>query len=77
MSPESILHKIKMNFVAVLFDLGLYGGGVISKLVELLDLLLVDRLLCDQVARFWIFTDRMLYILCIMVFMFVRLRQFI
>ena len=38
MSPESIMHKRTVNFVAVLFDLGLYGGGVISRPVELLDL---------------------------------------
>ena len=38
MSPESIMHKRTVNLVAVLFDLGLYGGGVISKPVELLDL---------------------------------------
>ena len=38
MSPDSIMHKRKVNLVAVLFDLGLYGGGVISKPVEVLDL---------------------------------------
>ena len=39
MSPESIMHKRTVNFVAVFFlDLGLYGGGVITKPVELLDL---------------------------------------
>ena len=38
MSPGSIMHKRTVNFVAVLFDLGLYGGGVISRPVELLDL---------------------------------------
>ena len=32
------MHKRTGNFVAVLFDLGLYCGGVISKPVELLDL---------------------------------------
>ena len=32
------MHKRTVNVVAVLFDLGLYGDGVISKPVELLDL---------------------------------------
>ena len=32
------MHKRTVNFVAILFDLGLYGGGVISRPVELLDL---------------------------------------
>ena len=38
MSPESIMHKRTVKFVAVLFDLGCYGRGVISKPVEVLDL---------------------------------------
>ena len=38
MSPESIMHRRTVNFVAVVFDLSLYGVGVISKPVELLDL---------------------------------------
>ena len=30
MSPESIMHKRTVNVVAVLFDLGLYGGGLVG-----------------------------------------------
>ena len=47
-SPESIMHKSTVNLVAVLFDLGLYGGGVISKPVELVDL---RHLSCAMVFR--------------------------
>ena len=38
MSPDRMMHKSKVNVVAVLFDLGLYGGGVVSNPVELFDL---------------------------------------
>ena len=38
MSPESIMHKRTVKCVAVLFNLGLCGGGMISKPVELLDM---------------------------------------
>ena len=38
MSPDRMMHKGRVNVVAVLFDLGLYGGGVVDNLVELFDL---------------------------------------
>ena len=38
MSPDRMMHKSRVNVVAVLFDLGLYGGGVVDNLVELFDL---------------------------------------
>ena len=52
MSPESIMHKRTVNCIAVLFDLALYGGGVISKPVEL------DLRLCDG------FPDRAIQVIC-------------
>ena len=36
--PDRMMHKSRVNVVAVLFDLGLYGGGPIRNPVELLDL---------------------------------------
>ena len=37
MSPDRMMHKSRVNVVAVLFDLGLYGGGVVGNPVELFD----------------------------------------
>ena len=37
MSPDRMMHKSRENVVAVLFDLGLYGGGVVGNPVELFD----------------------------------------
>jgi len=37
-SPDRMIHKCRVNVVAVLFHLGLYGGGVISNPVGLFDL---------------------------------------
>ena len=38
MSPDRMMHKSRVNVDAVLFDLGLYGGGVVGNRVELFDL---------------------------------------
>ena len=55
------MHKKTMNLFAVLSDLGLYGGGVISKPVALLDLrhtscaivfLYVQVICCDKIGVF-------------------------
>ena len=37
-SPDMMMHKSRVHVVAVLFDLGLYGGGVVGNPVELFDL---------------------------------------
>ena len=38
MSPDRMMHKSRVNVDAVLFDLGLYGGGVVGNQVALIDL---------------------------------------
>ena len=38
MSPDSMMHKSRVNVVAVLFDLGLCGSGGVNNPVELFDL---------------------------------------
>ena len=36
MSPDRMMHKSRVNVDAVLFDLGLYGGGVVGNPVDIL-----------------------------------------
>ena len=52
MSPDSIVDKRTVNFVAVLFDLALYGAGVISKPVELLDPRHLSRAIVFQIGLY-------------------------
>ena len=74
MSPESIMHTRTVKFVAVLFDLGLYGGGVISKPVEPLDLRhlrdsfpdrAVQVICCDRLCVFSGFIVDVVYFCCV------------
>ena len=71
MSPESIMHTRTVKCVAVLFDLGLYGGGVISKPVEPLDLRHLRDSFPDRAVQaiccgrlFWLIVD-VVYFCCV------------
>ena len=58
MSPDRMMHKSIVNVVTVLFDLGLYGGGVVGNFINPVELFDLRHFSCAMVFQMG------LYMLC-------------